>query len=86
MGYCIAGIGNDDSADCYCIYSFTEKDHGRCYCMGCKRFNNRGNLTKGLRRKTMKKMKKAAAELNFEAAAEYRDRLIMLKNTLRDID
>ena len=33
-----------------------------------------------------KKMKKAAAELNFEAAAEYRDRLIMLKNTLRDID
>ena len=32
-----------------------------------------------------KKMKKAAAELNFEAAAEYRDRLIMLKNTLRDI-
>ena len=34
----------------------------------------------------MKKMKKAAAELNFEAAAEYRDRLIMLKNTLRDID
>lgn len=27
MGYCIAGIGNDDSADCYCIYSFTEKDH-----------------------------------------------------------
>ena len=32
-----------------------------------------------------KKMKKAAAELNFEAAAEYRDRLIMLKNTLRDL-
>ena len=32
-----------------------------------------------------KKMKKAAAELNFEAAAEYRDKLIMLKNTLRDI-
>ena len=26
-----------------------------------------------------KKMKKAAAELNFEAAAEYRDKLIMLK-------
>ena len=33
-----------------------------------------------------KKMKKAAAELNFEAAAEYRDKLIMLKNTLRDIE
>ena len=32
-----------------------------------------------------KKMKKAAAELNFEAAAEYRDKLIMLKNTLRDV-
>ena len=31
-----------------------------------------------------KKMKKAA-ELNFEAAAEYRDKLIMLKNTLRDV-
>ena len=46
MGYCIAGIGNDDFADCYCIYSFTEKDYGRCYCRGCKRLNNRGNLTK----------------------------------------
>ncbi len=33
-----------------------------------------------------KKMKKAAAELNFEAAAEYRDKLIELKNMLRDID
>ena len=32
-----------------------------------------------------KKMKKAAAELNFEAAAEYRDKLIMLRNTLRDV-
>ncbi len=33
-----------------------------------------------------KKMQKAAAELNFEAAAEYRDRMITLKNMLRDID
>ena len=33
-----------------------------------------------------KKMQKAAAELNFEAAAEYRDKMIMLKNMLRDID
>ena len=33
-----------------------------------------------------KKMKKAAAELNFEAAAEYRDKLIELKNHLRDAD
>ena len=32
-----------------------------------------------------KKMEKAAAELNFEAAAEYRDRLIELKNMLRDM-
>lgn len=32
-----------------------------------------------------KKMQKAATELNFEAAAEYRDRMIMLKNTLRDL-
>ena len=32
-----------------------------------------------------KKMKKAAAELNYEAAAEYRDKLIMLKNNMRDI-
>ncbi|MQN02242.1 MAG: excinuclease ABC subunit UvrB [Lachnospiraceae bacterium] len=30
------------------------------------------------------KMEKAAADLNFEAAAEYRDRLIELKNMLRD--
>ena len=33
-----------------------------------------------------KKMQKAAAELNFEAAAEYRDKMIILKNMLRDID
>jgi excinuclease ABC subunit B len=31
-----------------------------------------------------KKMKKAAAELNFEAAAEYRDKMVELKNMLRD--
>ena len=31
-----------------------------------------------------KKMKKAAAELNFEAAAEYRDKMVSLKNMLRD--
>lgn len=33
-----------------------------------------------------KKMQKAAIELNFEAAAEYRDRMVSLKNMLRDID
>ena len=33
-----------------------------------------------------KKMKKAAAELNFEAAAEYRDQKVKLKNMLRDIE
>ena len=33
-----------------------------------------------------KKMKKAAAELNFEAAAEYRDKLVELKNMLRDLE
>jgi len=32
-----------------------------------------------------KKMKKAASELNFEAAAEYRNKLIELKNMLRDM-
>ena len=32
-----------------------------------------------------KKMKKAAAELNFEAAAEYRDKMVELKNMLRDM-
>jgi len=31
-------------------------------------------------------MKKAAAELNFEAAAEYRDKMVTLKNMLREID
>ena len=35
--------------------------------------------------KIRKKMEKAAAELNFEAAAEYRDKLIELKNMLRDL-
>jgi excinuclease ABC subunit B len=29
-----------------------------------------------------KKMKKAAAELNFEAAAEYRDQIVKLKKML----
>lgn len=33
-----------------------------------------------------KKMKKAAAELNFEAAAEYRDKMVTLKNMLWEID
>ncbi len=33
-----------------------------------------------------KKMKKAAAELNFEAAAEYRDKMVKLKNMLRDLE
>ena len=33
-----------------------------------------------------KKMEKAAAELNFEAAAEYRDKMVSLKNMLRDIE
>ena len=33
-----------------------------------------------------KKMKKAATELNFEAAAEYRDKMVTLKNMLREID
>ena len=32
-----------------------------------------------------KKMKKAAADLNFEAAAEYRDKMVELKNMMRDI-
>ena len=33
-----------------------------------------------------KKMKKAAAELDFESAAELRDRLIELKKVLNDMD
>ena len=33
-----------------------------------------------------KKMKKAAAELNFETAAEYRDKMVTLKNMLREIE
>ena len=32
-----------------------------------------------------KKMQKAAADLNFEAAAEYRDKMITLKNMLREL-
>ena len=35
---------------------------------------------------SQKKIKKAAAELNFEAAAEYRDKMVKLKNMLRDIE
>ena len=33
-----------------------------------------------------KKMQKAAAELNFEAAAEYRDKMVTLKNMLRELE
>ena len=33
-----------------------------------------------------KKMKKAAAELNFEAAADFFDKMVTLKNMLREID
>ena len=33
-----------------------------------------------------KKMQKAAADLNFEAAAELRDKMIELKTKLRDMD
>ncbi len=33
-----------------------------------------------------KKMERAAAELNFEAAADYRDKMIELKGFLRDLD
>ena len=33
-----------------------------------------------------KQMKKAAADLNFEAAAELRDRMVDLKGKLRDFD
>ena len=36
--------------------------------------------------KIRKKMEKAAAELDFETAATYRDRMIELKNMLRDMD
>ena len=35
--------------------------------------------------KTKKKMEKAAADLNFESAAEYRDNMINYKNMLRDM-
>ena len=37
-------------------------------------------------RDVTKKMEKAAAELNFEAAAELRDRMIELKNILHELD
>jgi excinuclease ABC subunit B len=33
-----------------------------------------------------KKMQKAATELNFEAAAEYRDKMVSLKNMLRELE
>lgn len=45
---------------------------------------NRDELTK-LIADIQKKMQKAAADLNFEAAAEYRDKMVELKNMLRDL-
>lgn len=41
---------------------------------------------KKLSDKYRKKMQEAASELNFEVAAEYRDRLIEIKNQLRDAE
>ena len=46
--------------------------------------NIRNELEKLINKMT-KQMKKAAAELNFEAAAELRDKLIELKKTLQEI-
>ena len=46
---------------------------------------NRKELMEAIE-KTKKKMEHAAADLNFEAAAEYRDSLIEMKNMLRDMD
>ena len=46
---------------------------------------NRKELEKLIKDIT-KQMQKAAAELNFEAAAQLRDQMIGLKNMLRDMD
>ncbi|MBP7059127.1 MAG: excinuclease ABC subunit UvrB [Lachnospiraceae bacterium] len=46
---------------------------------------DKGELIK-LIDKYKNKMQEAAADLNFEIAAEYRDRLIEIKNMLRDLD
>ena len=45
---------------------------------------NRKELEK-LVKDVTKKMQKAAAELNFEAAAQLRDQMIELKNMLRNL-
>ena len=46
---------------------------------------NKDELTK-LIADIRKQMQKAAADLNFEVAAEYRDKMTELKNMLRDLD
>ena len=46
---------------------------------------NREELEK-LIEKVQKQMKKAAADLNFEAAAELRDKMVELKTKLRELD
>ena len=46
---------------------------------------DKGELIK-LADKYKNKMQDAAADLNFEIAAEYRDRLIEIKNMLRDLE
>ena len=46
---------------------------------------NREELEK-LISEVQKQMKRAAAELNFEAAAELRDRMISLKKYLQEMD
>jgi len=46
---------------------------------------NREELEK-LIAKVQKQMRKAAADLNFEAAAELRDKMVVLKQQLEEID
>ena len=46
---------------------------------------NRKELTTKLIADIQKKMQRAAADLNFEAAAEYRDQMLQLKTMLQDL-
>ena len=57
-------------------------------CPGCGRMHSIGSREEleKLIAKVQKKMKQAAADLNFEAAADLRDKMAELKRQLADMD
>ena len=81
---CEFGRGAKDSGNEVEIVSL--KDKGIRFCRGCFACQKTQRcVIRDDADLIEKKMEKAAADLNFEAAAEYRDRMIELKGHLAEI-